>query len=236
MGEKRAYLGNGTLERFLYVLPKSKLGYRTHDKTPLPIEIQNAYSLKIKNLLNNFYLAESNNRNSYSLTLSANAYCLWREFQSKIEIQLRPEGIFSACQGWAGKTFGAALRIAGLLHVSEFGSHDLIISESTMRNALELITLLTEHAIAAFNLMGADQITEDAKSILQWIKSQNKNLFSQSDLVLAMRNKKSGKSERLQKAIQKLHERNIISLAIKVPTRKPTTIYYVNPFLITKNR
>lgn len=47
MGAKRAYIGNGMMERFLYVLPQSKLGYRTHDKPPIPEHIQNAYNQKI---------------------------------------------------------------------------------------------------------------------------------------------------------------------------------------------
>ena len=34
MAGKRAYLGKGVLERFLYVLPQSQLGYRTHNTPP----------------------------------------------------------------------------------------------------------------------------------------------------------------------------------------------------------
>lgn len=52
LGERRAYLGNGALERFLYVLPRSKLGHRTHDKPPLSASIQHAYHAKIHALLN----------------------------------------------------------------------------------------------------------------------------------------------------------------------------------------
>ncbi len=233
MGDKRTYLGNGTFERFLYVLPKSKLGYRTHDKPPLSTEIQNAYLHKIKHLLDTFYSPNKSKHERYKLTLTTPAHTLWREFQTEIEKELKPDGRFSTCQGWAGKTFGFTLRIAGLLHVAEHGIANFTISENTMKNAIELIRLLTEHAIAAFNLMGIDQATEDAKTILQWVKSNNSPTFSQSELTLAMRNKKLGKSERLQKAIQKLYERNIISLPLKVPTRKPTTVYYVNPSLIT---
>ncbi len=54
LGHNRAYSGNGSLERFLYVLPKSKLGYRTHDKPPLTDSIQQAYSAKVRALLNTF--------------------------------------------------------------------------------------------------------------------------------------------------------------------------------------
>jgi len=231
MGEKRAYLGNGTLERFLYVLPKSKLGYRTHDNPPLSIVLQNAYHEKIKKLLDNFFQLEKNKKDQCVLKLTPNAYQEWRIFQSSIEKQLRPEGKFSSCQGWAGKISGFALRIAGLLHVAEHGSQILTITDATIKNALEITTLLTEHAIAAFNLMGIDQVTEDAKVITQWIRTRNEKSFTQSEVVLAMRGKKLGKPERLQKALHILHDRNIISTPVKIPTRKPTTIYYINPMI-----
>lgn len=229
MGEKRTYIGNGTLERFLYLLPRSKLGYRTHDNPPISLTIQQAYQDTIKNLLNYF---NQDNQETRVLTLSTTAHEDWRIFQKNIEKQLRPEGTLSNCQGWAGKICGFALRIAGLLHVAELNSSNLVISESTMKNALEITRLLTEHALAAFSLMGIDQATEDAKIILQWIKARNEQSFTQSQLVLAMRSKKLGKSERLQKALHILHERNILSAPMKIPTRKPTTIYYINPALL----
>jgi hypothetical protein len=233
MAEKRAYLGNGALERFLYVLPQSKLGYRTHDKAPVSTEIQHAYDLKIKSLLDNFFLADKNKPDQvHALQLTPNAHQDWRAFQTTIEKELRPDGKFSPCQGWAGKICGFALRIAGLLHVAENGSDTLMITDKTMKNALVIATLLTEHAIAAFSLMGIDQATEDAKIVFQWLSTRNTPSFTQSEVVLAMRGKKLGKSERLHKALQILHERNIISAPMKIPTRKPTTLHYVNPMLL----
>ncbi len=56
--------------------------------------------------------------------------------------------------GWAGKMSGFALRLAGLLHIAEYATNPLIISESTMQNALALARALGDHALAAFNLMG----------------------------------------------------------------------------------
>jgi hypothetical protein len=151
-----------------------------------------------------------------------------------IEEQLRPNGKFAACQGWAGKISGFALRLAGLLHIAKEETCNLIITETTMTHALHIATLLAEHATVAFNLMGVDQATEDAKAVCQWLIARNEPSFTQSDIVLAMRNKKLGKSERLLKAMQLLHERNIISLPIRLATtRKPTTLYYVNPQLLT---
>ncbi len=233
MGDKHAYTGNGALERFLYVLPKSKLGYRTHTTPPLSAKIENAYHARTRELLNQFSgIGEEKLTSPYVLKLTPTALADWRDFQTMIEEQLRPNGKFSACQGWAGKICGFALRIAGLLHVAEQGAQGLVITDTTMAHALQIATLLAEHATVAFGLMGIDQTTEDAKTVFQWIKSRNERSFTQSEIVLAMRNKKLGKPERLLKAMQLLHERNIISAPIRLTTtRKPTTLYYANPML-----
>jgi serine/threonine protein kinase len=105
-----------------------------------------------------------------------------------------------------------------------------------MRNALTIAESLVEHAIVAFGLIGIDQTTEDAKTILHWIKKRNEHTFTKSDVVFAMRNKKLGKSERLAKTLHLLNERNIISSPIQHFNRKPTTVYYVNPILLAKDK
>ena len=107
-----------------------------------------------------------------------------------------------------------------------------VISEQIMGNALKIAALLTEHAIAAYGWMGIDQSQHDAKTVLDWITSHGKLTFTKSELTLAMRNKKLGKAECLQKAIGLLIDRNLISPPQKLPTRKPTTVYYVHPSVI----
>ncbi len=232
MGGKHAYTGNGTLERFLYVVPKSKLGYRTHATPPLSTATENAYHAKIRMLLDRFYSSQEEKQQPFILKLAPEALADWRDFQSMMEGELRPNGKFYSYQGWAGKISGFALRIAGLLHVAEQEAQGFVITDTTMAQALQIAILLAEHAIVAFGLMGIDQTSEDAKHIFQWLTSRNELSFTQSEIVLAMRNKKLGKSERLLKAMQLLHERNIISVPIRLTTtRKPTTIYHINPML-----
>lgn len=235
IGEKRAYVGNGSLDRFLYVLPKSKLGYRTHNTAPLSSTITHAYQEKIKSLLNLFCNSEKNAPDKpHTLTMNDSATHLWKSFQANIEKQLRPDGRLSSCQGWAGKISGFLLRIAALLHVADTEARDTIISDVSMMNALQIASLLTTHALAAFNLIGIDQTIEDAKTVNRWLRSRNAPSFTQSEIVLAMRNKKMSKPERLQKALLILQERNIISAPVKLTTRKPTTLYHVNPFFAQK--
>lgn len=232
MGEKRAYLGNGTLERFLYVLPRSNLGFRTHEKTSVPLSLQQAYRNKVKGLLESFAQPQTNGDTSKILTLAPPAFRAWRTFQDEIEVQLRPDGRLALCQGWGGKICGFALRIAGLLHIASSDPSNLIIDPETMDRALQIASRLTDHAIAAYGLLGVDETTEDAKQISYWLSQQKENCFKKSELVLAMRHKKWGKAERLSKALNLLIDRNLISNAKKLPTRKPTTVYYIHPSIL----
>jgi Protein of unknown function (DUF3987) len=78
----------------------------------------------------------------------------WQDFQATIEVQLRPDGKLASCQGWGGKICGFALRIAGLLHVVEYGENNLMLGEATMRNALTVVDALVEHAITALGSWG----------------------------------------------------------------------------------
>lgn len=227
LAQKKAYKGNGTLERFLYVIPKSKLGYRTHDKPAVSTQIQFLYNQKVLNLLNE--CSSRKDQPASLLKLSPEAYQRWKSFQATIEIQLRPHQRLSYCQGWGGKICGFALRIAGLLHIAEYGLSGNRIGETTMDKAIQIAELLIEHAIAAFGWIGIDQTTEDAKEVWHWITAQKQNSFRQSDLLLAMRGRKLGRSERLKKALVILQEHHLISEAVKLPTRKPTTIYHIHP-------
>jgi hypothetical protein len=51
----------------------------------------------------------------------------------------------------------------------------------------------------------------------------------------AMRNKKVGKAEQLMKALERLKYHNLVSEPVKLPTRKPTTLYYVHPTALAQD-
>ncbi len=234
LAEKKAYSGNGALERFLYVLPSSRLGYRSHTMPPVSDTLQQAYHDRLTHLLQRFVLPENTLpiTNRTVLTLSGAAQSAWRDYQAEIEIQLRPAGQFERCQGWAGKMSGFALRLAGLLHVAEYGAMPLVISERTMQNALAMAQALGAHALAAFDLMGVDEATEDARFIFRWIKIVTQCTFTQSELTVACRHK-SWSSERLARALRVLHERHLISQPVMQPGRfKPTKVYFIHPHLV----
>ncbi len=228
ISERRSYIGNGALERFLYVIPKSKLGYRSHNNPSMPKHFTEDYHLKITSLLAGNY----KNQTAHQLTLSPQALKIWRDFQRQIECELRPEGKLAACQGWGGKICGFTLRIAGLLHIGQYETKSDVINEDTMDKAVFIADLLVDHAVVAYGLMGCDQSIQDAKEVFYWVTSKNKSSFTKTEILLAFRNKKAGKADRLNKALEVLTNRNILSIPIELPTKKPTIVHHVNPAIL----
>lgn len=210
LGNQKAYAGRGLLERFLYCLPKSTLGYRTNDKPSMADKIKNDYHYKIRELLNIPY-----QETPITLSLDNDAFKEWREFQDVIEVDLRADGRLSICQGWGGKICGYALRIAGLLHIAQYGQNNTKINIHTIKKSLELCSLLTYHTIAAFGLMEIDPETKDVKEILRWIIDNKHDSFTKAALTKKMQNKASMKADRLNKLLDVLSQRNIISSPIK---------------------
>jgi len=169
MGRESSFDGNGLVERFLYLLPKSRLGHRSHENPPVSDYIQAEYNKKIFALLNEYMDPSDDEDKRWTLNLSPEAFKEWRDFQDHIETQLRPGGKLYSILGWGGKICGYTLRLAGLLHVMEYGHHSLLISLETMNRALEIAALLIDHALAAFNLMGADESQVKVKAVYEWI-------------------------------------------------------------------
>jgi len=228
ISSKSAYLGNGALERFLYVIPKSKLGYRQHNKPSIPLHLQESYNDKITALLS----TTQKLTHPLPLKLTPTALNAWREFQGNVEIELRPNGKLVNCQGWGGKISGFTLRLAGLLHIGQYGIENDTIDFDVMDKAVFLGELLIYHAMAAYGIMGIDQAVQNAKEILQWITTNKINSFTKSDILLAMRSKRWGNAEQINKALHRLIEHNIISEPATLPTKKPTIAYYINPKIL----
>jgi replicative DNA helicase len=232
MASKKSFSGNGMLERFLYAIPHSKLGFRTHDKPSLSDSMKGAYSEKIHELINITQLNKDYSNQPKVLILSAEAFVIWKTFQISVERRLRPEGDLNPCLGWGGKISGFVLRIAGLLHVAEYGANAYEISEKSMESAVAFGDALIEHALCAYNMMGIDETTALAQHIYKWIVNNSKASFTQTEITKATRNKKGVNSNKRMIALQELIDRHIVSKAVSNETKKPTTTYLVHKLAI----
>lgn len=226
MADKRAFKGNGALERYLYALPVGNVGYRTFTEDSIDGFYQDRYNNLIFNLLC-IPIPEK----PHILTLETPAKLAFDTFRAEIERELRADGKMFICRGWGGKLAGYTLRLAGLMHIAEHGgAQNLIIRNSTIQNAMQLARLLMEHTVVVYGLMGMDDETKDAKDVLEWLRTISKSRLTKSEIINAMRNRNMGKKNRLDKALSLLIERNVLSVShTDFSTRKPTDVYFINP-------
>jgi hypothetical protein len=234
-GSKRRLRGSGALARFLYCLPESNVGSRDVRKSmPVDPALAAQFETNVRLWLN--IEGDTLQNGEYQpkrLTLSAEALDYWLTFSQHIENNQGPGREYESFQDWTGKLPGAALRIAALCHVAEFGSVG-VVNAATMERSLNLCTKLISHARAAFDLMATDAAIADAKFILQWILAEGADKFLKNNLHRLGRFSKS-KVDRLNKALEILADRGIISKQQSFGPGKPTQYFWVNPKLVVKN-
>jgi hypothetical protein len=142
------------------------LGTRFDDPHDIPVAIKQQYANGILNLLSVEKCIDANGHEvPRTLTLSKDAIPVWKSFQKEVEHMLGPNGELNYLQDWGGKLVGNSLRIAGLLHLVEQSTDNLVIGVDTVTNAINLCRLLKEHAKCAFGIISNDETINNAKKV-----------------------------------------------------------------------
>lgn len=168
LADKPRFRGRGLLGRFLYTLPANPLGRRRVDPPPVPDAILAAYTARIRGLLD-IPLP----RTPHTLTLAVEARPACRDFAEEVERMLHPTGELGHMTDWGGKLLGTVGRIAGLIHLAHHmdASWAIPVSTDTIAGAIRLGRYLIEHAKAAFETMGTDLRTEEARYLWDRIQA-----------------------------------------------------------------
>jgi len=213
LASKPGFRGRGLLGRFLYFLPRSAMGYRHLTPVPVPEGVQAAYTAGLRAMLDwNAATDEQGAPRPHVLRLSREAYSDWKEFQRKIETTMRPAGLLEHCTDWGGKAPGAAARLAGVLHGIRHAHGEpwqAEIDRETMLQALEIIGVSTHHALAAFDLMGADPTVAAARELWEWVKRGRHRTFTKREAHQQNRSKFPRAAD-VEKAIEVLEERGYV--------------------------
>ncbi|MGB8298222.1 MAG: DUF3987 domain-containing protein [Polyangia bacterium] len=231
LAEKRDFRGRGLVARFLYSIPLSLLGRRAVNPPPVPADLSRAYEQLLRTLLVSAGGAIEEPR---MLRLSGEAHTAWLLFCADHEPRLGDGGDFASLTDWAGKLPGAIIRIAALLHAAQFPSAptDTLISAATMTSAIALGKYFTSHALAAFDIMGADPALEAARHILAWLGRVGASSFGLRNCFEAVKGKIK-KTDELRTALAVLEEHGYIRRRAEErhegPGRKPGPTYEVNP-------
>lgn len=232
-GGKKHFRGNGTLARFLFVIPRSNIGKRdVRASYHIPETIAARYRAGIFGLLEITPQMIDGQEKPRRLTLTQEAIDSWQAFSQMIEERQGEGGDLETIQDWSGKLPGVALRIAGNFHLVEFGGNPPVqIEEATIEKALDLCTLLIDHAKSAFAMMEADTTTGDAKAVLKWINDKGLSRFKKSEIWPKFKSRFVNKPERLEKVLKELQTRHIVAKETKQTTGRPSTIFIVNPMI-----
>ena len=232
-GGKRRFRGNGTLARSLYAVPKSTVGSRdVRAVYQIPATVAARYRAGLFDLLALPPQLIDGREVPRRLTLTPDALECWLAFREMVEQRQGQDGDLESIADWSGKLHGAALRIAGNLHLAQFGAHPPAqIEAETMERALDLCALLIDHAKAAFALMDADPAAADAKALLRWIETGRLARFKRGEAYRHFKGRFTGKTERLDRALKELETRAIVAPATEKTPGRAATVYAVNPAL-----
>ena len=233
--QNSTFRGRGLTARFLYTMPKTSVGSRKYRTEPVPQTAQRQYFDLINNLLD-----EGSNpsaKNPEIITLSEDADKMLEAFANGLESKLRGE--YADFSDWAGKLCGVIVRISGLLCRAEKNgcyaflqeSSPLTVDADTMQRAIALGRYYTEHAKAAYMLMGADPVVKQCKYVLKAIQSAGLAQLSRRDIMRLCRSFK--KADELQPVLDRLCEYGYLApqaQAQKNSSGRPASQnYLVNP-------
>jgi len=230
---KRKFRSSGLFARFFWCYPASNIGKRDMARRgAIPAELANRYRAAVLGLLD---IEPTSNdlgeEAEHVLTLSEAARNGWITFAQRIEDGQADGGKLESLRDWCAKLPGGALRVAGLMHVAEHGlKQGTEINADTMRRAVRLCSLLIPHAVAVFDMVGADPGIEDAKVLWRWIERQESNEFRRNDIHRAYHSR-FAKVDRLIAALELLKGRALIAGPYKEATNggRPSVYYCINP-------
>ena len=224
---KPGFRGRGLLGRFLYSLPMDALGSRDPDPDMLHHDVGATYSRRVRSLwLLPTRFDERGEIVATALTFSFPAREAITRFLRELEPRLGGDGDLRPFTDWAGKLAGAAVRLAGVLHMADLaGTGDAPACEiqaETVERGIVLARYFLEHAVVAFRAMRADETADDARDLLAWIRKQAADgmaTFSKRDAHYA-RKHRFAKADDLDPALGFLQEHGWIRPVLETAAKR----------------
>lgn len=241
LADNPSFRGRGLPARFLYSLPSSKIGLREINDVRLNPGIQ----IRYEGLINELYdfgrlPPDQAGAEPVRVILSPEASALFKAYRVDNEAALGPGGELYLISDWGGKLDGAVARITGILHAAKRGARldEWEIEPETMRAAIEIGEYFKAHALAAFDMMGANPAVDDARYVLALIQRREWKSFSVRDVHQALRGRFKSPQD-THPALDILEEYGYVQ-GVDIPQRegrgrKPSPSYNVNPHCLSQN-
>jgi hypothetical protein len=226
------FRGLGLLARILFSVPENTVGRRKIGADPIPTQVAADYHANLHALV----LALAEWTDPAVLVLEPEANNLVLETERQVEPRLAPGGAWAHIVDWGSKYTGAVVRIAGLIHLAEH-LHDgwaKPIDADTVRRAAQIGEYYAAHALGAFDDMGADVATHNARHLLAWIERTATTAFTKREAFRAVQSAQFKTMADLDPALAVLEAhgylRQLDPPALKrAGGRPPSPSYLVNP-------
>jgi len=223
----------GLLARFLYCLPANTVGNRAIHPPPVTEATRNAYEAHLSTLVVD--LANLDNRTE--LTCTPAALTVLEHLERWLEPRLHPQtGELASITDWASKMAGAAVRLAGLLHLAEHGADGIgkPIPEATMSAAEHLARYYLAHALAVFDTLATDPTQAAARRVLEWITSTKAATFTRRELHRGVASKQFARATDLAEPLALLLDHGHIREHTTTNPKggRPSTTYETHPDLL----
>jgi hypothetical protein len=228
------FRGKGLLARILFSVPENTVGRRRIGTEPVPAAVAEAYAASLTAMV--LTLDEWSDPAVLPLTADANERVL--AIEREVEPRLAAGGAWGHLVDWGSKYTGAVVRLAGLLHLAEHlrdGWGKPIVAD-TLDRAATLGRYFAEHALAAFDDMGADPVVDDARHVLGWIERTGAARFTKRELFSAMARGRFRKAGDLDPPLAVLQAHGYLQ-AEPIPERQgagrpPSPAWLVHPDVI----
>jgi hypothetical protein len=180
LAQMPGFRGKGLLARILFAVPENTVGRRRIGTDPIAGAVAEAYADNLSGLV--LSLAGRSDPVVLPLTPDANERML--AIEREVEPRLAPSGSWAHVIDWGSKYAGAVARIAGLIHLAEHqgSARAEPITAETFDCAAVVGDYFADHALAAFDDMGADPLVDDARHVLAWIERSEVERFTKRDL------------------------------------------------------
>ena len=192
---KSVLRGKGFFGRFLFSLPKSRLGGREIRQEPVAATTKNSYANLIYNLLGDPERVDESNWRSYfgtdyspkTLEFSGAADNLLEAFERWIEPQLAPYGDLGSVAEWGSKLTGKMCRIAGIIHATEAKNSGQDptasrINEDAVCRAIVIAGYYMAHSQAVLVGLAHGIGQSSTEYLLYWLRKNDISEISERDL------------------------------------------------------
>jgi hypothetical protein len=229
----------GLLPRFMYAVPRSQVGDRAYDATAAPSgKVRDQYEAMLLRLMDQLLKPEDPD-NIPRLHIRGAALGIWTEYHDRVERALREDGALYAIREWGSKQPGRVARITAFLQLVETVGADQPrpddVAPQIMAAAARIGEYLEAHALAAYDLMGADERIVKARKLVRRLRREGTERFTSRNLFSAVSRAEFPTMEALEPVLTLLVEYGYLR-PLEAPPRppgkrgtNPSPEYEVNP-------